>query len=335
LNKKFQTLYLPNQNIAIDESLTLWKGRLSFRQYLPLKASKFGIKTFELCESITGYLWCFLVYTGKNTVLESSLITPETPKTAAIVLKLLEPLLGHAHTLWIDKFYNSPELAQQLKIKFSTDCVGTLKLNRKNVPKEVKDKKLKKGEIIARHSGPVTVLKWCDKRSVTMVSTYHSADTQKVYKRGKETEKPLCVIDYNHNMGGVDLKDQLLHMYVVERKRMSKWYLKLFKRLLNSTVLNSIVVYRQVMGRNIEQLSYRIVSGRFVYKTCTCCGRIMYRGNTRLMTQYQGSLKDIFSGNWHPKLKNQIPRGCVYCVQSMEKRKLQCTAAKTVMWAFV
>ena len=141
LNKKLQTLYLPNQNIAIDEILTPWKGRLSFRQYLPLKASKFGIKTFEMCESTTGYLWCFLVYTGQNTVLESSLITPETPKTAA----------------------------------------------------------------------------------------------------------------------------QLLHMYVVERKRMTKWYLKLFKRLLNSTVLNSIVVYRQVTGRNIEQLSYRIqlVEGLF------------------------------------------------------------------------
>ena len=50
LNIKFQTLYLPNQNIGIDESMTLWKGRLSIWQYLPLKASKFGIKTFELCE---------------------------------------------------------------------------------------------------------------------------------------------------------------------------------------------------------------------------------------------------------------------------------------------
>ena len=80
----------------------------------------------------------------KNTVVESSLITPETPKTAAIVLKLLEHLLGRGHTLWMDNFYNSPELARQLKTQRSTDCVGTLKLNRKNVPKEVKDKKLKK-----------------------------------------------------------------------------------------------------------------------------------------------------------------------------------------------
>jgi len=39
---------------------------------------------------------------------------------------------------------------------------------------------------------------------------------------------------------------------------MTNWYLKLFKRLLNSTVLNSFVVYRQVTGRNIQQLLYRI-----------------------------------------------------------------------------
>jgi len=114
-------------------------------------------------------------------------------------------------------------------------------LNRKNIPKEVKDKKLEKVEIIARHLGPVTVLKWRDKRNVTMVSAYHNADTQKVCNKGKETEKPLCMIDNNHNIGGVDLKDQLLHIYMVERKKMTKRYLKLFKRLLNSTVLNSLL----------------------------------------------------------------------------------------------
>jgi len=151
LNIKFQTLYLRHQNIAIDESLTFWKGHLSIWQYLPLNASKLRIKTIELCESRTGYLWCFLVYTGKNTVLQSSLITPDTLKIAAIVLELLESLFGRGLTLWIDNFFNSPELARKLKIEHSTDCVGTLKLNRKDVPKEVKDKKLERREIIAGH----------------------------------------------------------------------------------------------------------------------------------------------------------------------------------------
>ena len=210
-------------------------------------------------------MWCFLVCTDKNTVLQSSLITPVTPTTAAIVLELLELLFGCGNTLWLDNFFNCPELARRLKIEQSTERVGTLNLNRKNVPKEVRDKKLEKREIIARHTGPVIVLKWRDRINVTMVSTYHSAGTHRISNKGKETEKPLCLIDYNHNMGGVDLKDQLLHMYMTKRKKMTKWYLRLFKRLLNSTVLNSFVIYQQVMERNIQQLSYRIqlVEGLF------------------------------------------------------------------------
>ena len=59
-------------------------------------------------------------------------------------------------------------------------------------------------------------------------------------------------------------------MYMVERKKMTKWYVRIFKRLLNTTVLNSFVVYRQVMGRNIQQLSYRIqlVDGLFMKYVC-------------------------------------------------------------------
>ena len=75
------------------------------------------------------------------------------------------------------------------------------------------------------------------------------------------------------------MKDQLLHMYTVERKRMTKWYLKLFKMLLNSTVLNSIFVYRQVTGRNVEQLSHRIqlVESLFTKYSCAAGERSVPR----------------------------------------------------------
>jgi hypothetical protein len=72
LNKKFQRLYLPGQNIAVDESLTLWRGRFSFRQFIPLNASKFGIKSYELCESSSGYLWSFIIYTSKDTIFQTA-----------------------------------------------------------------------------------------------------------------------------------------------------------------------------------------------------------------------------------------------------------------------
>lgn len=55
LQKKFCSLYLPRQEIAIDESLLKWQGRLSFAQKIATKAAKVGVKSYELCESDTGY----------------------------------------------------------------------------------------------------------------------------------------------------------------------------------------------------------------------------------------------------------------------------------------
>lgn len=34
LRDKFKQLYVPNQNVSIDESLLLFEGRLSFKQYI-------------------------------------------------------------------------------------------------------------------------------------------------------------------------------------------------------------------------------------------------------------------------------------------------------------
>jgi hypothetical protein len=56
---------------------------------------------------------------------------------------------------------------------------------------------------------------------------------------------------YNQYMGGIHLKNQLLQIYLVKRKRMNKWYMKLFQRLLNSTVVNTLILYyRENMERN-------------------------------------------------------------------------------------
>ena len=75
------------------------------------------------------------------------------------------------------QFYNSPALAQRLK-SLRTDCVGTLCLSSKDVPRRVKEKKLKKEELVAQHSGPVSVLKWKDKKYVTVISMYNGEETK-------------------------------------------------------------------------------------------------------------------------------------------------------------
>jgi len=159
----------------------------------------------------------------------------------------------------MDNCCNSPALAQRLK-SLKTDCIGTLRLSRKDVPQRVKENKFKKGELVVQHSGPVSILKWKYKKDVTMISTYHGEETRmKRTKCRQENHKPVSVLDYNENMGGVDLKDQLLQPYLLERKKITKWYIKLFSRLLNTTVLNCMVICRANSGQNkIDHFKFRV-----------------------------------------------------------------------------
>jgi hypothetical protein len=53
LRAKFGEVFYPFQNICIDKSLTLFKGRLAFIQYIPSKKHRFGIKTFVICDCET------------------------------------------------------------------------------------------------------------------------------------------------------------------------------------------------------------------------------------------------------------------------------------------
>lgn len=149
LNQKFSSLYLLEQNVAIDESLLLWKGRLSFAQKIATKRARVGIKSYELCESRTGYLWRMEVYTGKGHAHVAQVGEPEErgeelekdePESATvqIVLNLMRPLFNKGHTLIMDNFYNAPLLSRLLKVQHKTDSMGTLRLNREFVPEALK-----------------------------------------------------------------------------------------------------------------------------------------------------------------------------------------------------
>ncbi|KAJ8356719.1 hypothetical protein SKAU_G00195130 [Synaphobranchus kaupii] len=48
LTSAFKRSFIPYKDLCVDESLMLWKGRLGFRQYIPSKHHRFGIKFFVL-----------------------------------------------------------------------------------------------------------------------------------------------------------------------------------------------------------------------------------------------------------------------------------------------
>ncbi|CAG5029767.1 unnamed protein product [Parnassius apollo] len=82
-----------------------------------------------------------------------------------------------------------------------------------------------------------------------MISTYHPDETVVGKKKGRDLVKPVAVLDYNNTMGGVDLKDQKLSACLLERKRCVKWYMKIFKRLLNVSVLNAFILLTESISR--------------------------------------------------------------------------------------
>ena len=99
--------------MAIDESVIAFKGRVSFRQYLKGKPTPWSIKAFVLADSVSGYLYKVAIYYGRAT----ELVRPELPNTARVVLTLVDGLDDKGYDVYLDRFYNSPLIATELKRK--------------------------------------------------------------------------------------------------------------------------------------------------------------------------------------------------------------------------
>ncbi|XP_077437694.1 N-acetyllactosaminide beta-1,3-N-acetylglucosaminyltransferase 2 isoform X1 [Vanacampus margaritifer] len=114
---KFKELFQPGRNICIDEGMMSFQGRLSFKVYNPQKLIKYGIKSYILCDSQTGYCFNMQPYVGISCFL------PDT------VFNLLDRLPGNGYTLFMDNFYNSIALCERL-LAARTNVCGTLRKNR-------------------------------------------------------------------------------------------------------------------------------------------------------------------------------------------------------------
>ena len=55
---RFSGVYAPSQNLSLDETLIKFKGRVQFRQFLPLKRSRFGVKGFVIADSVSMSVVC-------------------------------------------------------------------------------------------------------------------------------------------------------------------------------------------------------------------------------------------------------------------------------------
>lgn len=249
-NRKMSELYYPGRELSLDESMVLWRGRLIFRQYIKNKKHKYGIKLYMLTTP-KGLIQKFAVYTGMLDDFGGK------AHAQRVVLHLLEGKLNAGHHLYMDNYYNSFVLAKIL-LENGTNCTGTLRLDRKGVPQDVKNEKLKKGETVARYADGVMIGKWRDKRDVSYISTEFENEMEEIEnKRQQKVLKPKPIINYNKFMSGVDRQDQMLSYYLSERKTI-RWPKKLFFHILEMCLLNAHHLFNKYSDNKMPLADFRL-----------------------------------------------------------------------------
>jgi len=177
-----------------------FKGRIVFKQYIPKKRKCFGIKMFKLCAS-TGYTYDMNVYLDKDMQRAAQRSTARH-NTVANQTRGVE---GFGHKLYMDNFFSSPDLYNDLAQK-KIFCCGTVRLHRKGMPKDLKPKtlRLKHGDIRVRTKGDLTAVVWKDKRDVCLLINIHETREGNYRDEHGNAIKPAIVADYNRHMGHVD-----------------------------------------------------------------------------------------------------------------------------------
>ena len=101
LNTTFCINYNPHREQAIDEAMTKYKRRTSFKQYMPMKPIKRGIKMWCRADSRNSYFCEFDIYTGKS---------PQGVQHGlgySVASKPCQHIKDHWYATFCDKFFTS------------------------------------------------------------------------------------------------------------------------------------------------------------------------------------------------------------------------------------
>lgn len=316
-NEKFKDVYVMEEDIAIDESLMKFKGRMSCKQFNPSKRARFGIKFYKLCESVSGYCYNFKIYSGNDK------LNLDYSASESVVMELSQSILDRGHTLYIDSWYSSPKLFLTL-VRNGTNVLGTVRCNRKNMPGDFVKEKLKKGDFIIRSCNGILALKWKDKRDVHILSTKHESAEMIAQNESYPSPifKPKCIIDYNMGMIGIDRQDQVLASFPIMRKFV-KGYRKIFFYMCDMALFNSYILHNKnstAKKQNYTEYRLRIAEGLLQTVSLQNYNRQESSSNGDIPMRLQAQHWGHFPKHIDPTpLKKNPTRSCKVCTKHKKR----------------
>jgi hypothetical protein len=128
LNNSLCELHILTEHLAVEEVIVLYKGRVVFRQYIPKKHIRFGIRIYKLCDFVS-YTYDTSVYLGKQRQHATAQITA----THGTVLQVIRSVEGLGHKAFMENYFTTSALFGDL-LQIKTNTCGKVRYDRHGMP---------------------------------------------------------------------------------------------------------------------------------------------------------------------------------------------------------
>lgn len=232
-------MYIPSENLTVDDQLLAFAGRCPFRMYIPNKPAKYGIKFIFINDHNSKYLLGAIPYLGKQVATDDN----STNLGHYYTKELTRPYHNTNRNVTTSNWFTSVPLVTDLLDDCGMTLVGTIKGNKKEIPVEIKEKNSRKlGSSAFLFTNNMTLVSYIPKNTkktkklVLLVSSLHKQATL-----GK-TGKPEVIEFYNATKGGADTFDKMCTQFSSGRMT-GKWPLCVFYGMINASCINSWIIH--------------------------------------------------------------------------------------------
>nr|CAH7737709.1 unnamed protein product [Callosobruchus chinensis] len=239
-----KSAFIPSAYLTVDEQLIAFRGRCSFRQYLPSKPAKYGIKLFALVDVNSMSTINLEIYAGKQ--VDGPFVCSNSPND--VVKRMIQPIRNTNRNITVDRWFTSLALAEDL-LKQKVTVIGTIKANKRELPPELVNVKQRPPQSsIFAYQPHCSLVSYVPRKNknVLVLSTMHHDD-----KLDKDSGKPDIIMDYNRTKFGVDVVDKMCASYDVSRNS-RRWPLTVFFDILNIGGINMLNLF--VANNNYETI---------------------------------------------------------------------------------
>jgi Transposase IS4 len=237
LENRYLKLFVPGQQLSLDETLIRAFGRIKFKVRIVTKAARYGIKVYVITDAATAFVLRVVIYTGKTTYYSNPDSLQDRLKTVQVVNCLVKPFVGTHRTIYIDCFYTSLDLLKSLAL------ANRIPQGIRHVARTSQTfKQMKRGDALkcrvwfrtkSGQESQAGLVCWRDWNMVSCLSKDSiNFEFDECSHRGLGgiiwIPRPVSLANYNKYMGGVDFADMRRLHCNSTIKGQNRWWLKLF-----------------------------------------------------------------------------------------------------------